>query len=95
LERAADEEEAQTGDILRLPVAETYQNLPIKVRQHTRWRTHSCAWQPPLVCTLCSIAQVLVHCDSADVTRRLSFGDLAGLQCVLEGVQICSEVARG
>ena len=31
-ERAVDQEEAEQGDILRLPVKETYTNLPMKVR---------------------------------------------------------------
>ena len=30
-ERAVDQEEAEQGDILRLPVNETYTNLPMKV----------------------------------------------------------------
>jgi len=68
LERAADGEEAQAGDILRLQVAETYENLPMKVWHHSR-------------CCVClaacgrmrilqhSIAQVLVQCVFADVVR--------------------------
>ena len=55
LERAADDEEAQTSDILRLPVAETYQNLPMKVRRRLRWRTRGCAWQPAVARTFCSM----------------------------------------
>ena len=33
LEQAVDAEEAEAGDILRLPINETYQNLPMKVRR--------------------------------------------------------------
>ncbi len=91
LERAADEEEAQAGDILRLPVAETYENLPMKVRQlalaHAQLRLAACARVHVLQHDTCTCARCF-----ADVKRRPCLGILHGACSAF--TRACRYIAR-